>query len=90
MNSGMRIDPRCLPISMQEQVAMHYLAQQGGMVPAVPGHENGYDIAEMSFRNGEAHRTEQIVEILLDRKTRVKGEVHRELVELIEIVRGLC
>lgn len=93
MPNGMRLNPdqlRAMPLNMQEQVAMHYLAQQSGVVPAVPGHENGYDIAELSFRNGEAHRTEQILEILLDRKAKVRGEVRRELVELIRIVRALC
>lgn len=95
MNNGMRLSGeqlRAMPVHVQEQVALHYLAQWGmaSTVPAVPGCDNLHFIAEMSFRNGEAHRTEQILEILLDRRTRVRGEAHQELVELIRIVGALC
>lgn len=100
MANGMRLDSeqlREMPLHIQEQVAMHFipsdkviLSEEGTPAQAIaPGHSNYYNLAEMAFHNGEAHRSEQILAILMDRKSKAKGEVHKELVELIEIVREL-
>ena len=94
MSNGMRIESsqlREMPLAMQEQVAMQLIGKPwvADMLPAVPGTENLYDIAEMSFHNGEDHRTEQVLQILLERKSQAKGEVHEELARLVEIVRRL-
>lgn len=58
-------------------------------LPAVPGHEDLFNISEMAFHNGEAHRSDQVLQILLERKSAAKGEVHEELAKLVEIVRRL-
>lgn len=94
MANGMRVDSRQIremPLGMQEQVAMQLIGKTSvaDMLPAVPGAEDLYNIAEMSFHNGEAHRSDQVLQVLLDRKSRAKGEVHEELAQLVEIVRRL-
>ena len=94
MPNGMRIECnqlRDMPLAMQEQVAMQLIGKPwvADMMQAVPGTENICDIAEMSFHNGEANRTEQVLQILLERKSQAKGEVHEELARLVEIVRRL-
>ena len=80
-----------LPLHLQEQMAMSYVTMTGGLttVPLIPGPSNDYNIAEMAFHNGEASRSEQILAILMDRKSRAMGEVHAELVELIRIIHTL-
>lgn len=94
MANGMRWENeqiRELPLHLQEQMAISYVNMKGGIttVPLIPGHRNEYNIAEMAFHNGEANRSEQILAILMDRKSRAMGEVHAELVELIRIIQTL-
>ena len=94
--SGMRFEGeqlREMPLHMQEQVAIRLIQPRGGIAyaPLIPGpRQDDYNVMEIAFHNGEASRTEQIISILMDRKSKAKGEVHAELVELIEIVRALC
>ena len=94
MANGMRMDSsqlREMPMAMQEQVAMQLIGKPwvADMLPAVPSSNNLYNISEMAFCNGAMHCRDQILQILLDRKSKVKGEVHEELAQLVEIVRRL-
>ena len=82
----MRIDARELPLHMQEQVAMSYIAQAG---PADPGHRNEHNVAEWAYQNGQEKRTEQVIALMMDVRTRVKGEQYELLTELIGRVRLL-
>lgn len=83
---GMRIEPRDLPLYMQEQVAMSFLAQAA---PMVPGPREDYNMTEAAFHNGEAARTEAVINLLMEFRTRAKGEQHALLTELIARVRQL-
>ena len=94
MPNGMRIENsqlREMPLAMQEQVAMQLIGKPwvADMMPAVPGSDNLYNISEMAFCNGAMYCRDQVLQILLDRKSKVKGEVHEELAQLVEIVRRL-
>ena len=94
MPNGMRIESsqlREMPLAMQEQVAMQLIGKPwvADMLPAVPGSDNLYNISEMAFCNGAMYCRDQVLQILLDRKSKVKGEVHEELAQLVEIVRRL-
>ena len=94
MYNGMRIESsqlRDMPLAMQEQVAMQLIGKPwvADLLPAVPGSENLYNISEMAFCNGAMHCRDQVLQILLDRKSQAKGEIHKELTQLVEIVRRL-
>lgn len=94
MSNGMRIESsqiREMPLAMQEQVAMKLIGKPwvADTLPAVPGSDNLYNISEMAFCNGTMYCRDQVLQILLDRKSKVKGEVHEELAQLVEIVRRL-
>ena len=94
MPNGMRIESsqlRDMPLAVQEQVAMQLIGKPwvADMLPAVPGSDNLYNISEMAFCNGAMYCRDQVLQILLDRKSKVKGEVHEELAQLVEIVRRL-
>lgn len=83
---GMRIEPRDLPLHMQEQVAMSFLAQAG---PIVPGPRGDHNMAELAFHNGQEKRTEEVITMMMEIRTRVKGEQYSLLTELIDRVRKL-
>ena len=94
MSNGMRIESsqlRDMPLAMQEQVAVKLIGKPwvADTLPAVPGSDNLYNISEMAFCNGTMYCRDQVLQILLDRKSKVKGEVHEELAQLVEIVRRL-
>jgi hypothetical protein len=82
---------RDMPLAMQEQVAMQLIGKPwvADVIPAVPGQDNLFTISEMAFCNGEMHCKDKVLQILLERKSQVKGDVHEELVQLVEIVRRL-
>lgn len=83
---GMRIDARSLPLHMQEQVAMSVLEQT---MPVIPGRREDYNTSEWAFRNGQEKRTEEIIAIMMEIRTKVKGEQYELLTELISRVKRL-
>lgn len=83
---GMRIDARSLPLHMQEQVALSVLAQTG---PVSPGHSDDHNIAEWAYHNGQEKRSEQVIAIMMEIRTQVKGEQYELLTELIDRVMRL-
>lgn len=66
-----------------------YAPEQAANPPAIPGHDDLYNISEMSFHNGEAHMKEKIINLLMEHKTQVKGVCHAHVVEIIKMVEGL-
>lgn len=66
-----------------------YVPEQDTNQPAVPGHDDLYNISEMAFHNGERHMKEKIIARLMEHKTQVKGVCHAHVVEIIKMVEGL-
>lgn len=57
--------------------------------PIVPGRELDNDMAEICFRNGEAHMKEQILNYLQRQKATAIGSVRLTLGDIIEKVRKM-
>ena len=66
-----------------------YVPEQDAEEPAVPGHEDLYNVSEMAFHNGERHMKDKIIARLMEHKTQVKGVCHAHVVEIIQMVEGL-
>lgn len=60
MSSGMRIDPKGLPLPMQEQVAMALLEQQTGK-KAMPDMEESTEVNQISFEERKRVYTKALI-----------------------------
>lgn len=57
--------------------------------PIVPGRELDNDMAEICFKNGEAHMKEQILDYLQKQKSTAIGSARLMLGDIIEKVRNM-
>ena len=57
--------------------------------PAVPGHTDAYNIAEMAFHNGEIRMKEKMVDMLLGMRIGADREKHDIIQEILSRVRHL-
>lgn len=57
--------------------------------PAVPGHENMYDISEMAYKNGKEADREAVLNLLRDMKGKAIGAERRALDEAINAIQKL-
>jgi transcriptional regulator with XRE-family HTH domain len=62
----------------------------GREVPAVPGPmENDPNMAELCFRNGEAHMKEKVIALLMEHKVCTDGVCHRHITQIIQKIEKL-
>lgn len=66
-----------------------YVSELDTKQPAIPGHDDLYNVSEMAFHNGERHMKDKIIARLMEHKTQVKGACHAHVVEIIKMVEGL-
>lgn len=58
--------------------------------PAVPGpDEDDHNMAELCFRNGEAHMKEKVIALLMDNKVCTDGVCHRHIAQIIQKIENL-
>lgn len=58
--------------------------------PMVPGPSAGdHNMAELCFRNGEAHMKEKVIAMLMDHQTCTEGVCHRHIVDIIRKIEQL-
>lgn len=89
MASGMRIDPRGLPLHMQEQVAISLVRPGVETAMEGPAHSRNHASTADQFRKGEEHMREQVIACLMEYKTQAKCLCHACIVECIRMVKEL-
>ena len=58
--------------------------------PIIPGPmENDPNMAELCFRNGEAHMKEKVIAMLMEHQTCTDGVCHRHIVDIIQKIERL-
>lgn len=89
MANGMRIDPKGLPLHMQEQVAISLVRPDGGNSLGENVSRAYNAAAEDQFRKGEEHMRGKIIACLMEHKTQAKCLCHACIVECIRMVEKL-
>lgn len=71
-------------------IAGHLVAHGCGLPPAVPGRlSQDVDVAEISFKNGEARMKQKIVDMLVEMRGKSHGLQFAQICNVIEAVNKL-